>query len=52
VFLVFGFLVYKSFFVEIPTCSDVKQNGSETGIDCGGSCTQVCRVQAVSVNVI
>ena len=23
-----------------PTCSDLTQNGDETGIDCGGSCAQ------------
>jgi PKD repeat protein len=25
-------------FTEIGTCSDARQNGDETGIDCGGSC--------------
>jgi len=25
-----------------PTCSDGKQNGDETGIDCGGSCPNAC----------
>lgn len=34
-----GFLVfYKS-----PTCTDGKKNGSETGIDCGGSCQRLCQ---------
>lgn len=28
-----------------PTCFDNKQNGSETGVDCGGSCQLVCRNQ-------
>lgn len=29
-------------FYKAPTCFDGKKNGSETGIDCGGSCTKVC----------
>ena len=26
-----------------PTCTDGKKNGDEVGVDCGGSCTLVCR---------
>lgn len=26
-----------------PTCFDGKQNGDETGIDCGGSCPRLCQ---------
>jgi hypothetical protein len=26
-----------------PTCFDSKQNGTETGIDCGGSCSLICK---------
>lgn len=26
-----------------PTCTDNKQNGDETGIDCGGSCSLMCK---------
>ena len=39
-----------------PTCTDGIQNGNETGIDCGGSCTpcqtgnQYCNSQGNSVN--
>lgn len=29
-------------FYRAPTCSDGKQNGAETGIDCGGSCSRLC----------
>lgn len=28
---------------EAPSCGDGKQNQDETGIDCGGSCTYLCR---------
>jgi hypothetical protein len=30
------------FFYKAPTCSDGLQNGSEQGIDCGGSCQKLC----------
>ena len=30
---------YKFNFTEIGSCSDARQNGQETGIDCGGSCS-------------
>lgn len=35
-------LIYRA-----PTCSDGKQNQSETGIDCGGSCRKVCASVAI-----
>lgn len=28
-----------------PTCSDGKQNGTETGVDCGGVCARVCNAE-------
>ncbi len=34
--------VYFVYFYKAPTCFDNKMNGSETGIDCGGSCTRLC----------
>jgi hypothetical protein len=30
------------FFHKAPSCFDTKQNGDETGVDCGGSCQIVC----------
>lgn len=30
---------------KIPTCFDGRKNGDEQGIDCGGSCTILCRAQ-------
>jgi hypothetical protein len=26
-----------------PTCTDNKQNGTETGVDCGGTCSLMCK---------
>ena len=40
--LVIGTPVYFYFFNKPATCSDRKQNGNETGIDCGGSCARFC----------
>jgi hypothetical protein len=37
---------------EKPTCFDGKQNGTENGIDCGGSCQLVCRNSTVSIFTI
>lgn len=34
--------IYQSLFTAPPTCFDRKQNGTETGVDCGGSCSLVC----------
>lgn len=31
-----------SVFNKKPTCTDGKQNGNERGIDCGGSCPELC----------
>jgi hypothetical protein len=33
------------FFNKPPTCTDGKQNGDEHGIDCGGSCENLCLAQ-------
>ncbi len=34
--------LYQTFFTAAPTCFDKVQNGSEAGIDCGGSCALQC----------
>jgi hypothetical protein len=44
---IFFRLVYKA-----PTCFDGKKNSDETGIDCGGSCTTLCKNDAVDPVVI
>ena len=36
------FLLY-----EKPTCTNFKQDGDETGIDCGGSCQLLCRAESL-----
>jgi hypothetical protein len=39
--IIFLFLIPVIF--KQPTCSDGKQNGTEEGIDCGGSCSLLCQ---------
>src|SRR5271154_3129598 len=34
--------VWIAFFNAAPTCFDTKQDGNETGVDCGGSCSLIC----------
>lgn len=41
ILVVFALPIYRSL-TRTPTCFDGKQNGSERGIDCGGSCSRVC----------
>ncbi len=40
---VLAYFVWASFFNTAPTCSDGVQNGTELGIDCGGSCALICQ---------
>ena len=42
----FFFLFYSPVIFTPATCSDGKQNGSETGVDCGGSCVTLCSSEA------
>ena len=37
---------------QTPTCSDKKQNGTETGVDCGGSCSLVCSADVKPLRVV
>ncbi len=36
------FTVYYVYFYNAPTCFDMKMNGEEIGVDCGGACTRIC----------
>ncbi len=50
--LVFGFLIIRPSLNRAPTCTDRKQNGNESGVDCGGSCAQACIAQVDEVSVL
>lgn len=40
------------FFYKTPTCFDKKQNGLETGVDCGGDCALMCAVDVKAPRVV
>jgi Mg-chelatase subunit ChlD len=44
--VVFSF-VYFNYFYQTPTCLDGRQNGTEKGIDCGGSCSRICAFEVL-----
>jgi hypothetical protein len=48
--LVFG-VFFKSIF-KSSTCTDSKQNGDETGVDCGGSCRIMCNADVLKPVVL
>ena len=46
------FLLLRPIFFKAPTCADLKQNGGELGVDCGGSCQKLCPFQVSSPTVL
>ncbi len=42
-----SFGIFWKFWYTAPTCSDGIQNGGETGVDCGGTCSLVCSASAL-----
>ena len=45
-------LVTVPFLIENPTCTDKKQNGTESGIDCGGACSVVCSTSNNAIRIL
>jgi Mg-chelatase subunit ChlD len=41
-----SFSIFWKFWYRAPSCFDGLPNGDETGVDCGGSCSLVCSLQA------
>jgi hypothetical protein len=52
ILFIFGFLIISPSLNKAPSCFDGKQNGNETGIDCGGSCAIACLSQVTNVSVL
>ncbi len=48
----FVFLIISPSFNKPPSCVDTRQNGDETGMDCGGSCPNACASQVDHLSVI
>ena len=44
--------VWKVFFTHTPTCFDGVQNGTELGVDCGGTCALLCADTAQTPKVL
>lgn len=51
-FAILGFLIIYPKLNKEPTCSDGKQNGFETGVDCGGMCARACIAEVDPISVI
>jgi len=52
VVLFFGYLLARPYLNVAPTCFDGRQNGVETGVDCGGKCQLACLGQVDKVSVL
>ena len=50
-FVFLGYLIIAPRLNKAPTCFDNKQNGNETGVDCGGSCAKACTYQVDEISV-
>lgn len=46
------FAIIYPYIFKKPTCTDNKQNGDETGIDCGGSCSRMCTADTIDPIVL
>lgn len=50
--LFFLYLFFRPYINRPPSCTDNKQNGTETGVDCGGSCSLACSAQTSDITVL
>jgi len=51
-FLSLGLLIGYPYFNKTPTCFDNKQNGSESGVDCGGLCLRACIGEVDKISIL
>lgn len=52
VVILLGIYGFRDTLFPAPTCSDNKQNGYETGIDCGGGCARKCPNETIPLSVL
>lgn len=52
VWVLVSVLIYFTNFYQPPSCFDHKMNGDETGVDCGGSCVQICAASVLAPQVV
>lgn len=46
-----GVLAALPFIIKNPTCNDGRKNGTETGVDCGGSCRIMCTQDIIPLEI-
>ena len=51
-FLGIGYLFVSPYINKAPSCTNYKQDGDETGLDCGGSCTRACIFEVDRISVL
>ncbi|MEI7810637.1 MAG: hypothetical protein WCI41_03750 [bacterium] len=49
---ILGYLIINPMINKAPTCFDGKANGTETGVDCGGSCMISCTLQVDKIGIL
>jgi hypothetical protein len=49
---IFLFLIIYPHVNVAPTCTDNRQNGTEEGVDCGGSCTNACQSRTDDLSIL
>ncbi len=47
-----AFLFFRGEFLKNPTCTDSVQNGNESGVDCGGSCSLICSSDRIPIETV
>ncbi len=52
VIAIISIAVFWSIFYKSPTCTDGTKNGDETGVDCGGSCKNLCTSDALNPAIL
>ncbi len=52
VWVLVGAFIYFSNFYQPANCFDGKENGAETGVDCGGLCVQICSTTVIQPQVV
>lgn len=52
VIILVGIYVFRDAIFPTPTCFDTKQNGYESGVDCGGTCSLRCSQEVVPLSVV
>lgn len=47
-----GYFTIYPYFNKAPSCTDGKQNGTETGVDCGGNCVKACYKEVDQISIL